>query len=1151
VGNDEPGVSLVTEDKFREWMASEGLLASSISTRISDLRRVEKHFGDLDAAYEQDGCASILEKLTYTTADQAAGKLNPSGIKIEGNLYDGLSGYKSSLTAYVRFRNSETGRGAHSQADRIRQHVADNYANPARRRGENQFSVVSGDIHRDLGLANAMPAVCSALDSRKFAELIDGQLVDRVGPANSSTVRFTFRLNAEGVFDIAAAERELKRRYGAEIPTIKDTGNRYIAGFALSDERQLALEKEGQSVRLWIEGGRDNPPPAGSPNYYTAEQGRQANLPIRLKHMPSGGAQPREVIKITIADRASFNSVLDWYEGQGSSAGTLTRAAVLAAIRECEELGTDPFLDKHGFRRPKTYWIAENGKFYPCKAIANVALRAVEGADTQIRDATRSRELISRLGFRVVDSLDERIDAAELERLKQRFLTKFPDFELTGFAAREGGYFDQERGYKDALLEKAQTALNDESLSKEEMGARFLEILTGPQSGLLGWRTDARIRTLREAHPGILEAEAGSLILSDDDPAVALDRFVKATWPILSEEQDKSQPYSESRNIPSMLLALAYPAQAMGINTDPLWRASKALTGKSPFGNNPLNGDEYAAVLDIAETLFEKFEEWGWQPRDLWDVQGFIWVVREAPDAAQPDNDSAHDEAKPMPRPTNLILYGPPGTGKTYRTATEAVKLCDGSAPEDRSELKARYDTLVEAGQIGFVTFHQSYAYEDFVEGLRPETGSGEGEDEGAAAGFRLAPKRGIFREISALAQQSRRNAGRPTGLDLSGREFFKMSLGRAGSEDHIYDAAIEGHYIVLGWGGDVDWSDPKYDEYQAIFDKWNELHPGTHGSDGNISQLWRFRSSMKEGDIVIVPDGNSSFRAIGEIVGPYEYAPTDVREYNHRREVRWLLVLDESLPVETIHDGKFTMRTCYLLKRNRMKLEALSRLLPGNAPASDAPPDQFVLIIDEINRANISKVFGELITLIEEDKRIGGANQTTVKLPYSGDIFGVPDNLHIIGTMNTADRSIALLDTALRRRFTFRELMPEPELLEEAAERTGAPLVGLLRRLNERIEYLFDREHQIGHAYFMNCRTVEDVHETMRHRVIPLLAEYFYEDWNKVALVLGDAEGAGRFLTRTQLAPPAGIQSDGFSEDRWRWQVRGTFDDSAYDAFA
>jgi 5-methylcytosine-specific restriction protein B len=742
------------------------------------------------------------------------------------------------------------------------------------------------------------------------------------------------------------------------------------------------------------------------------------------------------------------------------------------------------------------------------------------------------------------------LDPTVLKEFKERFLAAFPDFEPSGFAATSGGYFDAERRYKDALIEKAEQALDDESLSDEALGRRLLDLLISRDSGLLGWRTDGKVRQLRDAYPGKLEVEAGRLVRSEEDPATAVGAFVEAVWPILSEGQDKNQPYSESRNIPSMLLAFAYPTEAIGINTDPLWRVSKALTGKSLLGNNPLTEDEYAEVLDLADTLFEKFEEWGWQPRDLWDVQGFIWVVREGQDPVQPIDLSDNQEKQTMPKPTNLILYAPPGTGKTYSTVQEAVALCHGSAPEDRGEIKARYDTLVEAGQIGFVTFHQSYAYEDFVEGLRPETGSRDGEEEAASGGFRLEPKRGIFREIAALAQQARRNAGKPTGLDLTGREFFKMSLGRAGSEDHIYDAAIEGDYIVLGWGGDVDWSDPKYNDYQAIFDKWNELQPGTHGSDGNISQLWRFRSSMKEGDIVIVPDGNSSFRAIGEIVGPYEYASTDVREYNHRRKIRWLLVLEESLPVETIHDGKFTMRTCYLLKRNRVKLEALSRLLPGNAPAADATPDQFVLIIDEINRANISKVFGELITLIEEDKRIGGDNQTTVKLPYSGDVFGVPDNLHIIGTMNTADRSIALLDTALRRRFTFRELMPEPELLQAAAERTGAPLVSLLRRLNERIEYLFDREHQIGHAYFISCETIEDVHETMRHRVIPLLAEYFYEDWHKVALVLGDAEGAGRFLTRTQLAPPAGIQSDGFSEDRWRWKVRDHFDDNAYDAF-
>jgi 5-methylcytosine-specific restriction enzyme B len=160
-----------------------------------------------------------------------------------------------------------------------------------------------------------------------------------------------------------------------------------------------------------------------------------------------------------------------------------------------------------------------------------------------------------------------------------------------------------------------------------------------------------------------------------------------------------------------------------------------------------------------------------------------------------------------------------------------------------------------------------------------------------------------------------------------------------------------------------------------------------------------------------------------------------------------------------------------------------------------------------------------------------------------------VPANLHIIGTMNTADRSIALLDTALRRRFEFRELMPKPELLSEASARSGVNLVDLLRRMNERIEYLFDREHQIGHAYLMNCDSREALDEAMRHKIIPLLAEYFFEDWGKIALVLGDSEGK-RFLERIELTPPSGLDMDGGMQPRYRWVVRDPFPVDAYDYF-
>ena len=176
-------------------------------------------------------------------------------------------------------------------------------------------------------------------------------------------------------------------------------------------------------------------------------------------------------------------------------------------------------------------------------------------------------------------------------------------------------------------------------------------------------------------------------------------------------------------------------------------------------------------------------------------------------------------------------------------------------------------------------------------------------------------------------------------------------------------------------------------------------------------------------------------------------------------------------------------------------------------AKAMDHPDDNYIFIIDEINRGNISKIFGELITVIEPSKRLGQPEEVKVRLAYSQEPFGVPDNVFIVGTMNTADRSIALLDSAIRRRFDFVEMMPRPELFKDVSVE-GVNIMELLSTINKRIEILCDREHMIGHAYFMPLMTepkLESLGHIFKNAIVPLLQEYFYGDYQKIRWVLGD----------------------------------------------
>jgi hypothetical protein len=744
------------------------------------------------------------------------------------------------------------------------------------------------------------------------------------------------------------------------------------------------------------------------------------------------------------------------------------------------------------------------------------------------------------------------LDRAVLERLRAIFLEKHPAFVTF---TDNGTFGAAEDNYKRALIARAGTVMTT-ATGRSETGAALLDLIQGKaglESNLLDWRTSKLLDAIREAHPGRMETAAGSMVAAADGvPAVAA--LTDELWTLLPPDLP-SNPYAESRCIPSMVRALVDPEQMLPIRSRPTDNASKMLLGRWAFEGNPLTEAELLGVIALARQIFAVMrEEWHWAPRDLWDVQGFLWETCQkrldaSSDAPTSDGESQFTKDTAMPKPTNLILYGPPGTGKTYATALEAVKLCDGlsndqarhSYPDTsagRAVLMQRYRELRDGDRIEFVTFHQSYSYEDFVERLMPKNG----EDSSAQAGFSLKPEAGVFRRIAERAETPPVHAG-SEAIDLAKVPIYKMSLGEAANPafEYVFTDSIANGYALFGFET-LDWSDPKYADSGEILAALQRESPADNytAASGAVSLTDVFRNQLQIGDMLVVSKGNKTFRAIGVVEGEYEYVPKADGHYSHRRKVRWLWRDPNGRDVSEIYDTNFTMRTIYRMKDGELKRAAIARLIgeASGEPQEERTPLPHVIIIDEINRANISKVFGELISLIEPDKRTwpGNVNALTATLPYSRKSFGVPANLHIIGTMNTADRSIALLDTALRRRFDFREIAPDPNLL--GTDVAGVNLRQVLTTINQRIEYLVDREHRIGHAFFIGCDTREAIDAAMRNKVIPLLQEYFFEDWSRVHAVLGD-----EFIGSQSLQPPPG-----FHDVATSWFVRPAFAETAYD---
>jgi 5-methylcytosine-specific restriction protein B len=444
--------------------------------------------------------------------------------------------------------------------------------------------------------------------------------------------------------------------------------------------------------------------------------------------------------------------------------------------------------------------------------------------------------------------------------------------------------------------------------------------------------------------------------------------------------------------------------------------------------------------------------------------------------------------------PLNQILYGPPGTGKTFHSVTKALAILDPGYLKthgaDRASLKLRFDQLVKEQRVKFVTFHQSFSYEDFVEGIRADTDPEDGK------GLIYRVEAGVFRQIAEAALAKRQGG---TGYDIpQGANVWKVSIGRTHAVQMREECFRRGE-MRIGWGDAGDLLNPNRPKEQI------QAFEESSSTDQNCMR--EFAEGMTKGDVILCLKSQTSIQAIGVVDGDYRFDDSEKAIWDtffHIRPVKWLATGFDIDILKANGGVRLTLKTVYRLSR----IQPTDALLLANLiPSQDGPAIPYVLIVDEINRGNVSRILGELITLLEESKRFGRPEAISAILPYSKREFWVPDNLYVIGTMNTADRSLTGLDIALRRRFSFEEMPPDPAQLD-GVQVEGVSIKMLLETINARIEVLLDRDRRIGHTYFLPLKdnsTLLQLADIFRRQVLPLLQEYFFEDWERMRWVLND----------------------------------------------
>ena len=419
-----------------------------------------------------------------------------------------------------------------------------------------------------------------------------------------------------------------------------------------------------------------------------------------------------------------------------------------------------------------------------------------------------------------------------------------------------------------------------------------------------------------------------------------------------------------------------------------------------------------------------------------------------------------------------IILQGAPGTGKTFITAEIAVALCDGvdNIPSARKDIMERYKKLVVEERIAFTTFHQSMDYEEFIEGIKPVKDSNP---------MIYKTQAGIFKK---MCERATKTIGQEKRFHIDDKaSVWKVSLmGRGDNE--IRQDCLDNNRIRVGWN-----------EYGKNLNKGIVI--------SGKRELNAFINKMQIGDIVFSCYSDKVIDAIGIIEGKYEWDDTITDGYKRVRKVKWIV----KNVIEDIYElnRKTTMARSTVYRLNNIPINKVLELIKKyiNNEEIEENDKPYVLIIDEINRGNISKIFGELITLLEVDKREGGVNKLEATLPYSHQKFSIPSNLYIIGTMNTADRSLGYIDYAVRRRFAFYTLQADRSVIEnyyqnnEALKSEAINLFDEVRKLiSKNIASEFNVEDlMIGHSYFL-VDDEDELNLKLEYEIKPLLREYAFD---------------------------------------------------------